>query len=218
LKIALIAGASGLIGRACVRLLLDSQDYARTIAVVRRPTGIHHPKFEERVCSFEALGSLRPVAADAAFCALGTTLRQAGSKDAFYAVDHDYVANFAYWARSGGAETLCAVSSVGADPASGSFYLATKGDMEQAVREQRFPRLEIFRPSVLLGARAEQRLGERVAGAFLSTISPILIGPMNRWRPVQAESVARAMTACPLQPGQGTRIHHYAEIMRLAGA
>lgn len=216
MKTALIAGSSGLIGQACVRLLLESAEFARVIAVARRPTGVRHAKLEERVCSFDSLGNVRPVEADVAFCALGTTMRRAGSKDAFYAVDHDAVANFAYWARAGGAAVFCAVSSVGADPASGNFYLATKGDMEAALREQRFPRLEIFRPSVLTGDRAEQRTGERVAGAVLSFASPLLFGPLAKYRPVAAETVARAMVAASLAPGAKVRVHHYAEIVGLA--
>lgn len=218
MKTALVAGATGLIGGECLRLLLAHPAYEKVVAIVRRPMALAHPKFEERVIGFESLGELRPIAADDAFCALGTTIRKAGSKDAFYAVDHDAVVNFAYWARGGGARTFAVVSSLGANASSGNFYLATKGDAEAALREQWFPHLEIFRPSVLLGNREESRPGERIAAVLLSAARPLLGGPLAKYRAIEAATVARAMIASAQTGEKGTHVREYAEILKLAGA
>jgi len=212
LKTAVIAGSSGLIGRECLRLLLERSDYTRVVALVRRRQGLADPpnkeKYEELITTFDDLGSLAPIPADHAFCALGTTIRKAGSKEAFARVDRDYVANFAYWARAGGAEAICVVSSVGADASSGNFYLAVKGEMEEGVAEQRFPSTHIMRPSVLLGSREESRSGERIAAATLKILNPLLVGPLRNYRAIQADTVAAAMVAAA-NSGQLERYVHF---------
>jgi uncharacterized protein YbjT (DUF2867 family) len=215
-KTAVIAGAGGLIGRSCLRLLLDSAAYGKVVAVGRRPLDLTHPKLEQRIVSFDALAQEPMVAAHDAFCALGTTMRAAGSKEAFAAVDRDAVVNFAYWARGGGAETFCVVSSVGADPDSGNFYLETKGKMETGVREQYFPRLHIFRPGLLTGDRAESRLGERAGAVLLGVLNPLLLGGLRKYRSIAAATVAQAMIAAAALPGKGAWLHENPEIESLA--
>jgi uncharacterized protein YbjT (DUF2867 family) len=216
MKTALIAGATGLVGRTCLSLLLANSTYAKVVAVGRRPLELTHPKLEPRLVSFDALAQEPMIAADDAFCALGTTMRQAGSKEAFHAVDHDAVVNFAYWARGGGASTLCVVSSVGADPDSGNFYLATKGKMETGVREQYFERLHVFRPGLLIGDRKEARASERAAAAALAILNPLLMGSLRKYRSIPAEAVAKAMVAAAQDPVKGSWLHHSPEMERLA--
>lgn len=215
-KVAVIAGSTGLIGRECLRRLLDHPGYGRVVALVRSGQAISHPKYEELIVRFDGLGSVPMVPADVAFCALGTTIQKAGSKDAFYAVDHDAVANFAYWSRGGGAEVFSVVSSVGANEASGNFYLATKGDMERAVAEQRFPRVRIFRPGILLGDRAEQRVGEKIAAKLTVAFAPLLAGPFRKYRAIPANSVAAAMVQTADEGGPGTEVLFHDAIVEAA--
>jgi uncharacterized protein YbjT (DUF2867 family) len=216
-KTAIVAGATGMIGRECLELLLAHPAYARVIALVRRPLPIEHPKLESRELPFEELSRVPPPAADDAFCALGTTMRRAGSKEAFRRVDFEYATHFAYWVRGGGAKLMAVVSSVDADEDAGSFYLAVKGDMERGMREQRFPRLAIFRPSVLLGDRGEFRPAEVLMAGVLRAVSPLLRGGWARYRPIAASDVARAMIASAQGSDPGAWIHTYDEIRKLAG-
>ncbi len=215
-KIALIAGSTGLIGGHCLQLLLEHPAYAQVIALVRKPQRVTHPRYREIVTSFADLGSIPPIAADDAFCALGTTIKKAGSKEAFRHVDHDAVANFAYWARAGETQCFCVVSSIGADSNSGTFYLAVKGEMEEGIAEQRFPRSHIFRPSVLLGDRNESRPGEALMAGILRLTAPLLIGPLREYRAIEAASVAQAMVAVAQQDEPGRFVHTYGEIRQLA--
>lgn len=215
-KTALIAGSTGLVGSLCLKLLLEHPAYERVVAVVRSGQGISHPKYFEKIVSFEDLGNVPMVPAQEAFCALGTARKKAGSKDAFYRVDHDYVANFAYWARGGGAELFSLVSSVGANPNSGNFYLATKGDVEQAIKEQHFPRVDVFRPGQLLGHRKEPRLGEQIGEAVLKMVKPLLAGPLRQYRAIEASQVAAAMVAMAQQKSLGFRTYVYDQILEAA--
>lgn len=215
-KTAVLAGATGLIGGACLRQLLAHPSYAKVVAVLRRPLNLKHPKLDQRIVSFDALSREAMVSADEAFCALGSTIRKAGSKEAFYAVDHDAVVNFAYWTRGGGARTFCVVSSVGADPDSGNFYLATKGKMETGVREQYFERLHVFRPGLLTGDRAESRPGERIGAIVLAVAKPLLRGGLGKYRSIDGAAVAEAMVNAAQLPEKGAWVYHNAEIESLA--
>lgn len=192
---ALVAGATGLIGRRLVRLLIESDDYDRVHLLVRRPTGITDDRLVEHAIDFDKLpdagedvGSV-----DHAFCALGTTIRTAGSREAFRRVDHDYVVAFAKLARDLGAQQFAVVSSLGADPDTRSFYLRVKGETERDLEALGLPRLVILRPSLLTGDRDEFRPGEKVSQLLLGITSPLLVGRLGRIRPVSDEQVARAM-------------------------
>ncbi len=222
---AVIAGGSGLVGSACLRLLLNHPAYSRVIAVVRRKLdGADHERLEQPerleqiVTPLDNLGALPAVRAHHAFCALGTTRRKAGSKEAFRIVDHDLVVNFAYWARSCGADSFSVVSAVGADPESRVFYLRVKGEMEEAVREQWFPCLDIFRPALLEGDRQESRSGERIFAAACRLFNPLCRGPLARYHSIAASDVARGMIQAAQRQTSGARIHHYPEILDLAKA
>lgn len=126
-------------------------------------------------------------------CTLGTTLRRAGSSEAFVAVDRDLVVRVAHWARDRGARHCLVVSSLGANADSRNLYLRTKGQTEQELMALDFERLTLLRPSLLLGDRQEFRLGERLGAVAGRLISPLLVGPMRRYRPVEAAQVARVL-------------------------
>lgn len=199
MRTALIAGASGLVGRYLLDLLTGAPEYDRVVAVARRPLDVEHPKLVEVVTGFDALDRLpRPLHGDDAFCCLGTTIRQAGSREAFRAVDQGAVLAFAWAAKRGGAKRFFLVSSMGADAGSRFFYTRLKGETEQALQVMGFETLALFRPSLLLGPRAEYRLGERLGAVGLALARPLLVGRGRKYRAIHAATVARAMLRASL--------------------
>ena len=182
-RTAAIVGASGLVGGLCLKILLADESYHRVIVLSRRPIDIRDSKLEEKIVNFYALGELPICPCDTAFCALGTTIRKAGSQAAFQLVDRDYVKSFAHWAHAGGAQAFALVSSVGAAANSGNLYLRTKGEAEQSVERAGFRDTHLFRPSILVGDRAEPRFGESVGSAVMRAARFALIGSLRRYRP-----------------------------------
>ncbi len=215
---ALVAGATGLVGHRLVKLLLDARIYDRVHVLARRSTGLADERLVEHAVDFEDLDCVGPLVGrvDHAFCALGTTIRSAGSKAAFRRVDHDFVVAVAEFARAAGACSFVTVSSLGADPSSGNFYLRVKGETERALETLGLPRLVILRPSLLTGDREEFRAGERAGRIVLGLVSPLLIGRLGRVRPVSDVEVAQAMLCLAAGDGEGTRIVESEEIRRVA--
>ncbi|HEX9621192.1 MAG TPA: NAD(P)H-binding protein [Polyangiaceae bacterium] len=187
-----IAGATGLVGRHVLRLVLDDADYVEVRAFGRRPPPLEHGKLRARVVDFGRLEAESPPSPDHVICCLGTTLRAAGSREAFRVVDHDYVVAFAELAQRAGANRFIAVSSLGADPASRVFYNRVKGEMEASASRVGLPEVFLLRPSLLLGARDERRPGEGLAQSLSRPLSPLFRGPLARYRPIEASAVARA--------------------------
>ncbi len=216
---ALIAGGSGLVGRFLLRQLLDAPEYERVIAIGRRPLGLSHPKLVQLQVDFTALDKVSAdLRCDTAFCGLGTTIKQAGSPEAFRAVDHVAVLALAWAARRHGAEKFYVVSSMGADAGSRIFYNRVKGETERALAVLDFKTLGIFRPSLLLGPRPEQRLGERIGAAVMWLVEPMLLGRLRPYRAIEAEVVARAMLRCSLDSKtRGRRVYQSDEIQELGG-
>jgi uncharacterized protein YbjT (DUF2867 family) len=216
-RTALIAGASGLVGSHCLRLLLDEPAYERVIALARRALPLEHPKLEQRVVDFDRLANLPdPARADDAYCCLGSTIRRAGSQQAFRRVDLTYVVDFARLATRGGGARFLLISALGADPRSRVFYSRVKGEAEAAVRQVMGAGTYIFRPSLLTGARTEVRLGERIGIPLARAVSFVLVGPLRPYRPIAAETVARAMVRVALEGGPGPRVYRSDQIVRLA--
>lgn len=216
---ALLAGASGLVGRSLLDLLLAAPEYGRVISVGRRKLDVAHPKLEQRIVDFAALDrALAGVNCDDAFCCLGTTIRQAGSRENFRAVDHAAVLALAWAARRNGAQRFFVVSALGADPDSRVFYNRVKGETEQALVVLDFATLAIFRPGLLLGERAKPRPGERAMAALLWLVEPLLAGRFRKYRAIQAGVVARAMLRSSLgRGGQGLLVYPSDEIQDLGG-
>jgi uncharacterized protein YbjT (DUF2867 family) len=217
-RTALVAGASGLVGRHLIDALLASPHYARITAVVRRPLARNDPRLDVRVVDFKRLTDAAPVSATDAFCALGTTIAAAGSREAFAAVDLHHVTAFARFARAGGARRLVVVSSVGADPSASNFYLRVKGQAERAVAAIGFEKLDIIRPGLLLGARAESRPAEALAQRVMPAIAFAFTGPLRKYRPVQATVVAHAMVGTALAQHEGVRVLEYDLIRSMAAS
>lgn len=215
-RTALVAGASGLVGSHVLRLLLAEPAYERVTALVRRELPQRHPKLVQRVADFDRLAELGDFPrVDDVFCCLGSTIRRAGSQEAFRRVDFTYVHALARLASRHRAARFLLVSSLGADPRSRVFYSRVKGEVEEAVRRVPFESVHVFRPSLLTGERAEHRLGERVGIVVAAILSPLLIGPLRPYRPISAETVARAMIRVALEGRRGTHVYRSDEIARL---
>jgi uncharacterized protein YbjT (DUF2867 family) len=211
-KTALLAGATGLVGTALLPLLLASERYAKVIVVGRRPVAINHPKLTQVVTELSKLEEERlRLIADDVYCCLGTTMRQAGSKEAFYEVDFLYVVKLAAITAANFAAQFLVVSALGADAESRFYYNKVKGEMEAAVQQAPFRAIHIFRPSLLLGQRAAPRLVERIGGWLLALARPLLRGRWHKYRPVAAATVARAMLQAAADDGGGMRIHEVSE-------
>lgn len=217
-KTAALLGASGLIGGFCLQTLLGDPGYTEITALNRRPLLLSaHPKLMQKVVDFEALIPADVQGADDIFCALGTTIRKAGSQAAFRRVDLEYPLAAARAARQAGTTQFVLVSSVGADPASKNFYLRTKGELERELAGVDFRALHIFRPSLLLGRREEFRLGERMMTALAPVFNAAMIGGLRRYRAISAAVVGKAMVVAAGQRKSGTFMYEHDEIVALAG-
>ncbi len=201
MKTAVVAGASGLVGSALVRMLLELPHYSSVHLLVRKEMELAHPKLVQHVVDFNKLDTLElGFKAEDAFCTLGTTIARAGSKEAFKMVDHDYVCAFAQTAFSIGATGCYVVSSMGANPTSAFFYNKVKGEMEEDLKKCNFPRLGIFRPSLLLGPRTEKRAGEKFAGWLLKALNFLIPA---KYKAIHVDKVARKMIEVALGKGDG---------------
>lgn len=194
-------GATGLVGRLVLQRLLVDARVQRVVAPTRRPLGITHPRLLDPVVDFDAL----PEDAawwqvDAAVCTLGTTLAQAGSREAFRRVDFGYPLAVARLAHAHGASTFALNSAMGADPRSRVFYSRVKGELEQALSKIGFDALTLVRPGLIDGERTEHRTGEALALAVSRAMRPVL---PRAWRPSRAERIADALVEAALAPRPG---------------
>lgn len=211
-RTALLAGATGLVGGECLRLLLSSPSYSQVVVVTRRALDslAHNPKVRQVVVDFSALASVQAeLRADHVFCALGTTIKKAGSQSKFREVDFDYPRQLAMMARARGATHFSLVSALGANAQSGVFYSRVKGELENAVRAMDWPSLCLLRPSVIAGERTEFRPIERL------TEHALRFAP-RAWRPVPAATIAAAMVGTALQAAAGVTVIESADIPRAA--
>lgn len=210
---AVVAGGTGLVGRALLAALAADPAYGRVTALSRRPFEAP-PRVEVRVLDLAALEPEEMPPADVGFCCLGTTIKTAGSQEAFRAVDHDLVLRFARACHESGVGAFHVVSALGADPGSRVFYNRVKGETERDLAALGFATLGIYRPSLLLGEREEKRPGERVGIAVAKALRPLIPG---KYRGVPADVVARAMARAAKEGHSGVRIHESDELPALAG-
>lgn len=216
-KSAWIAGGSGLVGQELLRLLLEDSRYSAVCALVRRPLGISHPKLQEIVCDWDRLEETADVpAADDVFCCLGTTIKKARTREAMYKVDVDYPLALARLALTRGARHYLLVSAVGANPRSRIPYSRMKGELEEQIKRMPYEAASIFRPSLLLGDRAEFRLGERIAVKVSRAFSKLTRSPLPASLAVEARTVAGAMLEAAQRRDGGVNIYDPREINRIA--
>lgn len=201
-RIALVAGASGMVGTELCHQLRRDRRFAPVVVLARTEPPVTDPPLQVEIVDFSRIGEWNPSAQlDTVFCALGTTIKQAGSEAAFRAVDFDLVLEMAKLAGRGNARHFIFVSSLGADPDSSIFYLRVKGEAEAAVRALGLPHAAALRPSFLDGDRAVARPGEKTARVVGRVLKPLLLGPLEKYRPTPAAKVAEAMRHVS-QPGR----------------
>jgi uncharacterized protein YbjT (DUF2867 family) len=208
----MVLGATGLVGGECLRLLLDDPDVARVVAVVRRPLPdpVESPKLRVEVVDFDRLAAYGELfAMEQIFCALGTTIKQAGSQEAFRRVDLDYALAAAHLGVERGARHFLLVSAVGASAQSRIFYNRVKGELEDALRTLPYRSVTIVRPSLLVGERREFRLVEQI-GKRIGWLAPA------KYKPVSATRVAEALVRAARDDQPGMRIIESKEISRAA--
>jgi uncharacterized protein YbjT (DUF2867 family) len=196
---AVLAGATGLVGGECLKQLLAREEYSRVTVVTRRDLGAaaRHPKLRQVVTDLAKLGKVRDeLRVDHVFCALGTTIRKAGSQEKFRQVDQVIPLQLAQLTLAQGARHFSIVSALGADAKSRVFYSRVKGEVEQALRAMAWPSVGIVRPSVIAGDRAESRPMERLAEHVLR------FAPAT-WKPVPAHEIAAAMIRTALRSAPG---------------
>ena len=214
---ALIAGASGLVGGHCLRLLLESEIYEQVTTFVRKELPLSDGKLVQRVIDFDRMARLSTFPrVDDVFCCLGTTIKTAGSQEAFTKVDFTYAYELARLASLSRSRQFLLVSSMGANPKSHIFYSRVKGEVEEAVKKLAFEGLYIFRPSLLAGQRNESRPGEAAMNTLLSAVSFAMLGPARKYRPIKAEAVASAMVRVARQGFRGLHIFESGRIRKLA--
>ncbi|WP_162341882.1 Rossmann-fold NAD(P)-binding domain-containing protein [Cyclobacterium salsum] len=213
-KVALVSGSSGLVGMQLLHQLFQNAAYDWVISFGRRDLALKHPKlvqikvdFKEmdRVNVIEAIriqnsgGDFQPLirsletasAQLSAYCALGTTIKAAGSKEKFYQIDHDFVIGFARMVLRIGASRFFYVSALGADAGSSIYYSKVKGEVENDLKRMDFTYVGIFQPSLLLGERNENRIGEEVGKILMKGLT--FLGILKKYKPIYGHQVAQAM-------------------------
>jgi len=203
----LLAGATGLTGEHLLDRMLNEPTVKRVIAPARRKLA-EHPRLDNPVGPLAELMPHLTQPVDTVFCCLGTTLKEAGSEEAFRSVDYDLPLALGERGLALGARHYIVVSALGADSKSSIFYSRVKGELEDALRQQGWPQLTIARPSLLLGQREEVRLAELLAAPF----SRILPGKLHG---IEAIALARALWRLALETGKGTRIVESDELRKL---
>ena len=202
----LILGATGLVGAECVRQFASSPRFDRVVAIARRPLAQVPARVESHVIDFERLDeATRYFRVSHIVCALGTTIKQAGSQERFRRVDHDYPVAAARIGLREGARHFLLVSALGANPRSRVFYSRVKGEVEDAIRALPYRSVTIVRPSLLLGERPEVRLGEQIGKLFAGLVP-------KKYKPVEGSAVASTLLRAAVEDRPGVRIIESREI------
>jgi uncharacterized protein YbjT (DUF2867 family) len=208
-RTALVIGATGLVGRGVVNQLLTSEKYSHVKVLARRSFELTHPKLDSIIFNFD-----RPdaslVRADDIYCCLGTTMKKAGSNEAFYLVDFTYPYEIAKMALANGAKRFAIITAMGSDSKSLFYYNRVKGDIEAAIKALEYETLLVFRPSLLLGHRSESRMGEKIGEILAKLLNPLIPA---KYRAIEAENVAKAMVAITSSNVKGMLVYE-SDLMR----
>lgn len=213
---ALLIGATGLTGRHLLSRLIGDRRYTGIHVFSRRALSVRDSRLYPHVVDFDAISPDHDAfRVDDVYCCLGTTIRQAGSRERFRQVDYGYPMMVARAALAGGAGTLVVISALGADPRSSNFYLRTKGELECDLEGLSFRHLVIVRPSLLVGGRDTRRFMEGLGMWILPKLTFLMQGPLRPYRAIRADFVAGAMHRLARQDKTGTRIINSAELQVL---
>lgn len=208
-----IAGATGLTGTYCLEYLLLQLKITKVIAIGRKPTGIQNPKLEEVILSDNKL--ITKIVADAFICCLGTTIKKAGSKEAFSKIDMELPLYLAKNLHKNGCEVIAVISAMSASENSIFFYNQVKGKMEAEIQKIGFESVSIFRPAIIDGPRKEKRTGEKIGLAVIKFFSPFFFGNLKNYKPIRAKTIGRALMTVVLFKKPGIKIYTSDEIKRI---
>lgn len=198
MRSAIVVGGTGLVGTALVKLLCDSEEYVSVTVLSRRKLDFEHPKLTVKVRSFDQLEEKDIDFAHEVFCCLGTTMKKAKTKEQFEKIDVEYPLHIASLAKKCGIMHFIIISAIGASEKSAFYYNKVKGKLERELMALELPQLSIVRPSLLVGDRMEFRLGEKTGEWLLKGLNPFFIGPLKKYRPIEATQLALAMKVIAL--------------------
>ena len=209
-KTALVVGATGAVGRETLRGLCESENYDKIIVWARRELNFSHEKLETQIINFDEIKDIRPREVDEIFCALGTTMKQAGSRGQFYRVDVSYPVNIAKWGIASGARRFALISSQGVNERSRFFYLRAKGKAEKKIAALDYESLQIARLPAIKSEREQVRMGELFT-IWLFGLLPKFI--LTNYRPMSAKDIAAAVIAAAQTDAKGVQIYHPREFI-----
>ncbi|MGO1693061.1 MAG: oxidoreductase [Marinobacter sp.] len=219
----LLLGATGLTGGLALDELLTRDEVESVVVPVRKPLKTVHTKLHQQEMDFDRMEDHAGLfAVDVIICCLGTTIKKAGSQEQFRKVDYGYCLKAAELGRAAGANAFILMSAIGSSSSSTIFYNRVKGELENSVKGLEYPYLSIYHPSLLLGSRPDNRLGEALGGKAMPLINRVLLGPLEKYRGIEAAKVASAMVneACSLTSEsaaeQVVQIREYHDIVGLA--
>lgn len=193
-KTALVVGATGLTGSELIHLLIKDTDYSTIKIFGRRKSGFSHPKIQEHITDlFNLISFENDFTGDVAFCCIGTTAKKTPNKDLYRKIDFGIPVALAELCKKNNVPHFIAISALGANKSSSVFYNRTKGEMEEALLATSLKRLNILRPSLIVGNRKEFRLGEKIASLVMGVAQLFMFGSLKKYKPIDASVIARAM-------------------------
>lgn len=217
MKTAIIIGATGLVGTQLVNLLLYDKRFDKIIVFGRRSLGVDHEKLKEHIINFDSPEEWQDlVKGDVFFSTLGTTIKQAKSKENQYKIDHTYQYNFAKAAAQNKVPVYVLVSAPNANADSKIFYTRIKGELERDIKKLTFESITILQPGLLHGDRNEKRIGESIAYNILKVLNNI--GLARRYRPIHGKIVAKAMINTGHEANKGINTYTLNDVFRLAAS
>ena len=216
MKKAILYGASGLVGSYILDNLLNNANYQQVIIVVRKDLNIQHPKLKTLIGDFNTLPEVvKDIQVDEVFIALGTTQKKTPDKKLYYQIDHDYPILATKLAKENGAKAVFLVSALGANAKSSIFYSKLKGETEQDITSLNLDHTYIFRPSMILGNRKENRPAEKVFIGIFKFINPIFVGGLSKYKGIEATDIAKAMVNSANALNEKVKILHWEEMTAL---
>ena len=214
-KSALLVGATGLVGGLVIEELLKDDYFSEVKVFVRKTLNIIHPKLKEIIADFNKLEDYKnDINADVVFCCLGTTIKTAGSQEAFKKVDFEYPLQVAEIARQNGTEKYLIITALGASKTSMIFYNRVKGEVEEAIGKLNFDAFHILQPSLIIGERKESRAGEGIAQKLSPLYDTLMFGPLAKYKSIKAVQIAKAMVHYSKSDVKGILRHESDELKK----
>lgn len=216
MKTALLVGATGLVGSFVLEQLLQDSSFDSVVVLSRKSLNKNNPKLKEVIVNFDELGKYsNDIKADAVFCCLGTTIKAAGSQEAFKKVDYEYPLRVAEIAKQNGTQTYLLISALGSSKSSIIFYNRVKGEVEEAIGKLNFNAFHILQPSLIIGERKESRMGEGIAQKLSPVYDTLMFGPLTKYKSIKAEQIAKAMIHFSKSDAKGILRHESDELQKV---